>query len=140
MVFLLKFALSVTSLVLVAHICPGISIINWQAALAAAAVLALLNIFLKPILVFLTLPINMLSFGLFTFFINGLLFYAVSRIVSGFLVNSYGSALLGAFLYSIINLLLNVFFGNSRKNNNRRPRGKSGPEKDVIDVEAKIEA
>ncbi|MFZ2385852.1 MAG: phage holin family protein [Candidatus Omnitrophota bacterium] len=138
MLFLLKFALSVTSLVLVARICPGISIIDWQAALAAAAMLAILNMFLKPVLVFLTLPINMLSFGMFTFFINGLLFYAVSRVVPGFLVNSYGSALLGAFLYSVINLFLNIFLNRGRMDN-RRPRGGAKPKKDVIDVEAEIE-
>ncbi len=140
MVFIIRLALNVISLVLAAQLCPGISVTDWQAALSAALVLGLFNLFLKPVLVFLTLPINLLSFGLFTFFINGLLFYAASRVVAGFQVDGYGSALLGAFLYSTINLLLGIFFNRGGNNKGGRPRKERRRGRDVIDVEAKIES
>lgn len=140
MLFILKLALNIMSLVLAAGVCPGISITDWQAALAAALVLAFLNALIKPVLVFLTLPINLLSFGLFTFFINGLLFYAASRVVAGFLVDGFGSAMLGAFIYSAINLFLNLLFNNRGGNKKDPPRQGPGRRGGVIDVEAKIES
>ncbi|MFA5430112.1 MAG: phage holin family protein [Candidatus Omnitrophota bacterium] len=140
MLVIIRLTLNVISLVLAAQLCPGISITNWQAALVAALVLGLFNLFLKPVLVFLTLPINLLSFGVFIFFINGLLFYAASRVVTGFHVDGYGSALLGAFFYSAINLLMGIFFNNRGGNNGGGPRKGRGRRSDVIDVEAKIES
>ena len=83
---------------------PGISISNFWAALIAAAVIALINIFIKPALVFLTLPINILTLGLFVLVINALLFMLVAYVVPGVEVDGFWSAFLGSLILSILSI------------------------------------
>ena len=76
--------------------------------LLAAFVLGVINAFIRPLVILITLPINILTLGIFTFFINGFLFYAVSKIVKGFVVTGFWPAFFGALLFSIISFLVSL--------------------------------
>ncbi len=90
----------------VAYLVPGVSIAGWQTLLVVAIVWGVLSILLKPILVILTLPINILTLGLFTFVINAFMIILMSRVVPGFSVASFGTALLAAVVLALVNLVL----------------------------------
>lgn len=103
-VLFLKWVGLALAMMFVGWIVPGITISNFVTALIAAAVIALVNIFIKPILVFLTLPINILTLGIFILVINALLFMFVAYLVPGVEVNGFWSAFIGALLLSILSL------------------------------------
>jgi putative membrane protein len=92
-----------------AYMIDGIRVSGFSSALLAAAVLGVLNAFFRPILLLLTLPLNILTLGLFTFAINALLMMMASGVTSGFEVDGFGSALLGAFFVSAVSWLLTSF-------------------------------
>ena len=102
----LTFAIIVTS-----YLLDGIQISGFWSALFAAAVLGVLNALFRPIILILTLPINILTMGLFTFVINALLLMMASGIISGFHVAGFWSAVFGAFLISVVSWLINGFIG-----------------------------
>ena len=91
----------------VAYLVPGVTIAGWQALLVVAVVWGVLAILLKPILILLTLPINILTLGLFTFVIKALLIMLMSRLVVGFKVEGFTTALLAAIVLALVNLILN---------------------------------
>lgn len=95
------------ALLIVAHIVPGITLTGLVPALIAAFVLGLLNAVVRPILVILTLPITLLTLGLFILFINAALFSLAASFVSGFYVENLFAALIGSVLVSIVSSLLN---------------------------------
>jgi putative membrane protein len=111
-----RWLINALGLVLVSRILPGVSFEGqggWQVlvtVLAAAALLGLVNAAIRPVLLVLTLPINLLSLGLFTLFINGAMLWLVSKIVPGFIVQGYGAAVLGALLLSVISMLISMLF------------------------------
>jgi putative membrane protein len=84
------------------YLMPSVHVANFTTALIAALVLGLVNALIKPILVVLTLPVTVLTLGLFIFVINALLFWAVANFVGGFQVAGFWSAFFGAVLYSLI--------------------------------------
>lgn len=88
----------------VGWITPGISIENFTAALIAALVIALINAFIKPVILLLTLPINIVTLGIFTLVINALLFMFAAYLVPGIEVSGFLSALLGSILISIFSI------------------------------------
>lgn len=90
------------ALVAASYIIPGISVVNFYAALVAILVLGVLNITLRPILALLTLPINMLTLGLFMFVVNALIFWFLSTIVKGLEVDGFAAALLGSLFVSAV--------------------------------------
>lgn len=90
------------AMMFVGWVVPGITISNFVTALIAAAVIALVNIFIKPVLVFLTLPINILTLGIFILVINAVLFMFVAYLVPGVQVDGFWSAFIGAILLSIL--------------------------------------
>ena len=92
---------------------PGISISGIYIALIASLIIGIINAVLKPILVFLTLPINILTLGLFTWVINGLLFWFVSSFVEGFFVSGFWVAILGALILSAGNWFINEILKES---------------------------
>ncbi|CAJ0791590.1 hypothetical protein LMG7141_02533 [Ralstonia condita] len=94
------------ALLLVAYLLKGIHINGFGSALIAALVLGLVNTLIRPVLVILTLPVTLLTLGLFIFVINALLFLFVGNLLAGFQVASFGAALLGSILYSVISWLL----------------------------------
>ena len=110
MKLLVGWLINTVALLLVSKIIPGISISDFWVAALAAAILVLFNIFLRPLLIIITLPINLLTLGIFTFFINAFLFFLVSKVVGGFEILSFWSAFWGAIIFSGINYLLNAFF------------------------------
>ena len=111
----MKWLVNAAGLIITAHIVSGIEILNYKAAFLAALILALLNVFIKPLLIIITLPINILSLGLFTLFINTFILYAASGMVSGFEISGFWSAFLGALCLSIVSSVLNAFVGPSSK-------------------------
>jgi putative membrane protein len=99
---LLGWAINALSLMALTWLVPAIRISGFGTALVAALVLGLLNALIRPILLLLTLPINLLTLGLFTFVINGALFWLSARFIEGFAVDSFGWAMVGAAVYSLI--------------------------------------
>ncbi len=77
--------------------------------MAAAAVIGLINTFIRPLIIFLTLPINVLSFGLFTLVINTVIFFATGWLVKGFEVKSLWGAFIGSLIFSAVSLIAGVF-------------------------------
>lgn len=104
MVILLKWLALALSIMFVGWVVPGITVANFSTALIASVVLALVNLVIKPVLVLLTLPINILTLGIFILIINALLFMFVAYLVPGVEVNSFWSAFLGALLLSILSI------------------------------------
>jgi len=94
------------SIAIAAYILPGVSVSNFAVAFVVAVVLGIINTFIRPILVFFTLPLTILTLGLFIFVIDALLVLLVSAIVPGFRVHNFGWALLFSLIISIINLFL----------------------------------
>ena len=92
------------SVLFIGWVIPGISIASFATALIAAAVIALVNVFIKPILILLTLPINILTLGLFVLVINAVLFMFVAYLVPGVEVDGFWSAFWGALLLTILSL------------------------------------
>jgi putative membrane protein len=106
MTLLLVWLLNAVALLVVAYLLPGITVASFGSALIAALVLGLLNMLVKPLLVLLTLPITILTLGLFLIVLNALLFWFAGSILKGFQVNGFWWAVIGALLYSLISGLL----------------------------------
>ena len=99
------------AIIVTSYLLDGIQVSGFWSALFAAAVLGILNAIFRPIILILTLPINILTMGLFTFVINALLLMMASGIISGFNVHGFWSAVFGAFLISVVSWLINGFIG-----------------------------
>ncbi|ANY17923.1 phage holin family protein [Bordetella pseudohinzii] len=106
MALILVWILNAVALLAVAYLLPGITVASFGSALVAALVLGLLNMLVKPVLVLLTLPITVVTLGLFLIVLNALLFWLAGSILRGFQVNGFWWAVAGAILYSIIAGLL----------------------------------
>jgi putative membrane protein len=106
MSLLLVWILNAVALLVVAYLLPGITVSSFGSALIAALVLGLLNMLVKPVLVLLTLPITIVTLGLFLLVLNALVFWFAGSILRGFQVNGFWWAAGGALLYSIISGLL----------------------------------
>ena len=104
---LLKWLILTLAILMTSYLLPGVSVANVSAAIIAALVLGLINIFIKPLVLILTLPINILTLGLFTFIINALMILLAAAIVPGFDVISFWWALLFSVILSIILYALN---------------------------------
>ena len=141
MYFIVKLFLNTLSLLVVVKLVPGISVPDWLTAIVAALALGVVNAVLRPVLIVLTLPLNILSLGLLTFVINALLFYSVSAFVPGFKVAGFGAAFWGSLLYSIVSWLLSAFAapGRPRFSSPRREERGGGKYRDAIDVEHRYE-
>ena len=106
MLYLLaRWIVNAAALLLVAYLYPGVQVESFLSAALAALVLGLVNAFVRPLLIILTLPVTLITLGLFLFVINALLFWFVAEIVHGFSVSGFGAALLGSILYSLITLV-----------------------------------
>ncbi len=108
---LVKWVVNSTALLVVVHIVSGVTVANWTTMFVAALVLGLLNAFLRPFLIILTLPVTVLTLGLFTLVINAFLFYLAAHLVRGFHVAGFWQAFVAAFVFSIVSFLLNIFVG-----------------------------
>lgn len=103
---LIVWLMNAVALIAVAHLLPGIGVASFGTALVAALVLGLVNAIIRPILILLTLPVTILTLGLFIFIINGLLFWFVGSFIQGFVVAGFWWGVLGAIVYSLITWLL----------------------------------
>lgn len=108
MKLLIGWLLSALALLAVAYLVPGIHVSSFISALIAAAVIGLANILIKPILLILTLPVTIITLGLFIFVINGLLFWLAGYFLQGFDVKTVTAGIIGAIVYSIISWILSA--------------------------------
>ncbi len=104
--FLVKWGINSLSIFVVAHIVKGIEVSNTAVVLVIALLLGIINAFLRPLILLITLPINVVTLGAFTLFVNGALFLLVSKIVKGFVITGFWPAFWGYILFSIISFLL----------------------------------
>jgi len=108
MKLLLGWLLNALALLAVAYFVPDIHISGLVIALIAAIVIGLVNILIKPILVILTLPVTILTLGLFILLINGFLFWGVGHVLQGFTVSTFKAGIIGALAYSVLSWLLSA--------------------------------
>ncbi len=108
MKIVVRWLLLAAALLLVAQIYPGVQVKGFGTAMIAALVLGLLNTLLRPILVLLTLPVTLLTLGLFLFVINALMFYFAATMLDGFQVTGFVAALIGSLLYSVCGLVIDA--------------------------------
>lgn len=106
--YLVQWLIYAAAIVITAYLLPGVRLSGFFAALVTALVLGLINLFLRPLLLLLTLPLNILTLGLLTFVINALLIMLTSAIVPGFKVTGFWWALLFSLVLAIINYALGV--------------------------------
>ncbi|MFZ3124507.1 MAG: phage holin family protein [Acidovorax sp.] len=111
MKLLIKWLLSAAALLFVAYIYNGVQVQSFTSALIAAVVIGLFNAVLRPVLVVLTLPVTIVTMGLFLFVINALMFWAAASVLDGFHVTGFGAALLGSLIYSLLGLLIESALG-----------------------------
>jgi putative membrane protein len=104
---LAKWLLSAAALLAVAHLYSGVQVQSFSSALIAALVIGLFNAILRPILVVLTLPVTLLTLGLFLFVINALMFWSAAGLLDGFQVQGFTAALIGSLLYTLIGMVIN---------------------------------
>ena len=112
MTLLLVWILNAVDLLVVAYVLPGIVVASFWSAMWAALVLGLINMLVKPLFVLLTLPITIVTVGLFLFVVNALMFWLAGSILKGFQVNGFWWALIGALLYSLISGFLTNLINN----------------------------
>lgn len=115
MKFIITWLISSISLIIVAYFIPGISFTSFYIVLFTAIVLGIINAIIRPLIIILTIPINVITLGIFTFFINALMFWLAHLIISGFQITNFMAAFWGAIVYWIINLLLNIIFTKENK-------------------------
>lgn len=108
MKLILRWLINAGTLLLLANFLPGMVVSGWYSALIAALIIGLLNAIIRPVLMVLTLPVNILTLGLFTFVINALLFWLASSVVKGFDVDGFGTAFLGALILTLVSWLVSA--------------------------------
>ncbi len=109
---LVRWLILTASIMVASYLIQGIEVNGFFSALFAAAILGVLNVFFRPILLILTLPINILTLGFFTFIINAVLLKMASGVISGFVVHGFWSAVFGGLIISVVSWLLNSFIND----------------------------
>lgn len=107
--FLLRWSINLLALVVANIVIDGIRIEGIGAGMLAAAVLGIVNAVIRPIVLILTLPVNVITLGLFTIVINAVMLEIVAAIVPGFSIETFGAAVIGALIVGIVSLVLNLF-------------------------------
>jgi putative membrane protein len=108
MKLIVRWLLLAAALLLVAHLYPGVTVASFGSAMIAALVLGLFNTLVRPLLVLLTLPVTLLTLGLFLFVINALMFWAAASVLDGFNVAGFGAALIGSLIYSLAGIVIDA--------------------------------
>ncbi|MFT6590418.1 MAG: putative membrane protein [Rhodoferax sp.] len=106
MTLIFNWLLSAAALLAVAYLYSGVQVTSFSAALIAALVIGLLNMVVRPVLVVLTLPVTLITMGLFLFVINALMFWAAASVLEGFYVRGFGAALIGSLIYSLFGIVI----------------------------------
>jgi putative membrane protein len=112
---LLVWILNAIALLAVAYLYPGVQLQDWKSAAIAALVLGLVNTLIRPVLVLLTLPVTVLTLGLFIFVINGLLLWAVGSWLDGFRVDGFWAGVFGAIVYGLVSWALSALVAKVRR-------------------------
>ena len=115
MLLIIRWFINALALMLVAYLYSGVQVTGILQALIAALVLGLVNAVVRPILVLLTLPVTVLTLGLFIFFINAFLFWFVAEIVKGFTVTGFMAAFIGSLMYSVITIVTSWLITGTKK-------------------------
>ena len=110
----LLWILNALALLAVPYVLPSVQVASFATALVAALVLGLINAVLRPLFILLTLPVTVLTLGLFILVINGLMFWLAGALISGFHVGGFWPAVLGALLYSVVSWALTNLLGGKR--------------------------
>ena len=138
---LIRWLTTTAAIVATAYLLDGIQVSGFFSAIFAGAILGILNAFFRPIALLLTLPINILSLGLFTFIINALMLKMASGLIPGFEVYGFWTAIFGSLLISVISWLLNTFISEqgsvSTINQKQGPDTRIRDNDDTIDLEHK---
>lgn len=108
MKLLLRWLLLAAALLAVPYVYGGVTVTGFGAAMVAALVLGLLNTLVRPLLVLLTLPVTVLTLGLFLFVINALMFWAAASLLDGIAVTGFAAALIGSVIYSVFGLVIDA--------------------------------
>jgi putative membrane protein len=108
----MRWLITAISFLVAAYFIPGITVLNFQVALFAAFVFGLINAFIRPLLLLFTLPLTIITLGLFIFVVNAISFYLVSFLTSGFKVDNFWAALLGSIVVSLTSSVLNSLFNS----------------------------
>jgi len=103
-----RWLLLATALLLIAQLLPGVQVAGFGAALAATLVLGLLNTLVRPVRVLLTLPVTLLTLGLFLFVVNATMFWAAASLLDGLRVQGFGAALLGSIVYGLCGMVIDA--------------------------------
>jgi len=111
---ILRWIINALLLMLVPYLVPGVTIANFYTALIAALALALVNAVIRPFIVLLTLPVNILTLGLFTLIINAVLFWFVSSAVKGFAVTGFWPAFWAALIFSVLSVIINYLLRSKK--------------------------
>ena len=109
---LVRWLILTVAIMVASYLIQGIEVKGFLSAFFAAAILGVLNVFFRPILLILTLPINILTLGFFTFIINAVLLKMASGVISGFVVHGFWSAVFGGLIISVVSWLLNSFIND----------------------------
>jgi len=109
--FFLRWSINLLAMVIAGSIIPGIGIQSIEMGIIAAGIFGVVNAVIRPVVLILTLPINLLTLGLFTLVINAAMLKLVSDVVPGFTIESFRAAFFGALLISLISWLVNIFVG-----------------------------
>jgi len=136
---LIKWLCLTGAVLFAAYVLDGIYVEDFLSAIIAAAVLGILNMFFRPLLFILTLPINVMSLGLFTFIINAFMLQMASGMISGFTVTGFWTAVFGSLLISLANWVLTALIQENRmyEHTPSHPQQPSDPDDDTIDLNQK---
>lgn len=115
MKLILRWFLNALGLLLISYFIPSISVASFYIALITALILGFVNAVIRPLLILLTLPINIITLGLFVLVINGLLFWFVSSFIQGFSVDGFTAAFIGSLLMSLVSWLSNFLLKDKEK-------------------------
>jgi putative membrane protein len=115
MSLVIRWFINALALMLVAYLYSGVQVSDIFSALIAALVLGLVNALVRPILVILTLPVTVLTLGLFIFIINAFLFWFVAEVVKGFNVTGFMAALIGSLMFSVITIITSWLISGPKK-------------------------
>lgn len=127
--FLLRWSMNLLALVVAAALIRGIKIQSLEMGILAAGLLGVVNAVIRPVVLVLTLPINLLTLGLFTLVINAAMLKLVSVVVPGLVIDSFSAAFFGALIISVISWVLNIFVGGDGKVVFIKRAGKDGESK-----------
>ncbi len=118
-VFLIRWVSNILALIVTSLLLPGIWFTTWHAAWLGALVLGLLNAFVRPVLLFLTLPLNILTLGLFTIFLNAAIFFSAGYIIPSLMIRNYTWAIFGSLVFSAFSTFFSWLLHERREFNIR---------------------